>query len=126
MVAFAPAGARLHAHALGRLAEALARYPEAALAYCDIVVADGEGREWPLAFPAFDYERMLEQGYCAFVFAARASHVRGGAEARRGRSVPAVQRRLRRGGPRRAPRRSMRRAFSPGSRPPTAPAPRRR
>jgi GT2 family glycosyltransferase len=76
IVVFAPAGVRFHSHALGRLAEALTRFPDAPLAYCDIVVADAEGREWPLAFSAFDYERMLEQGYCAFVFAARAGHVR--------------------------------------------------
>ena len=71
----APAGTRFHPHALGRLAEALARFPEAELAYCDVVLADGEGREWPLAFPAFDYERLIEQGYPAFCFAARAAHV---------------------------------------------------
>ena len=76
IVVFAPAGARLHAHALGRLAEALARFPEAMLAYSDVLLADGHGREWPLAFPAFDYERLLEQGYAALFFAARADHVR--------------------------------------------------
>ena len=80
IVVFAPAGARLHRHALGRLAEALAAFPGSALAYGDIVLADGEEREWPLAFPAFDYERMLEQGYCAFFFAARAGHVRAALE----------------------------------------------
>ena len=75
IVVFAPAGARFNDNALARFAEALARFPDAALAYCDVVVADGGGREWPLAFPAFDYERMLEQGYPAFCFAARVSHV---------------------------------------------------
>jgi O-antigen biosynthesis protein len=76
ILVFAPAGARLHPHALGRLAEALARFPDAALAYGDVTVADGQDREWPLAFPAFDYERMLEQGYAALFFAARADHAR--------------------------------------------------
>ena len=76
IVVFAPAGARLHAVALGRLAEALARFPDAPLAYSDVLVMDGQGREWPLAFPAFDYELLLEQGYAAFFFAARASAVR--------------------------------------------------
>jgi GT2 family glycosyltransferase len=80
IVVFAPAGAALHANALGRLAEALARFPDANLAYTDVFLADGRGREWPLAFPAFDYERMLEQGYAALFFAARASHVRGALE----------------------------------------------
>jgi GT2 family glycosyltransferase len=32
-----------------------------------------DGTVWPLAFPAFDYERMLEQGYCAHLFAMRRS-----------------------------------------------------
>ena len=80
IVVLAPAGARLHAHALGRLAEALARFPDAALAYSDVLLADGHGREWPLAFPAFDYERLLEQGYCAQFFAARVDHVRSALE----------------------------------------------
>jgi hypothetical protein len=30
-----------------------------------------EGDIWPLAFSAFDYERFLEQGYCAHLFAPR-------------------------------------------------------
>ncbi|MDE3175600.1 MAG: glycosyltransferase family 2 protein [Pseudomonadota bacterium] len=80
IVVFAPAGTRLHAQALGRLAEALAAFPQSPLAYGDVVLADGEGREWPLALPAFDYERMLEQGYCAFCFAARVAHVRAALE----------------------------------------------
>ncbi len=80
IVVFAPAGARLHPHALGRLAEALASFPDAALAYCDALIADGRGREWPLAFPAFDYERLLEQGYAALFFAARVSQARLGLE----------------------------------------------
>ena len=71
IVVFAPAGARFHAQALPRLAEALSRYPEADLAYGDLVLG-----EWPLAFGAFDYERQIEQGYAAFAFAARAAHVR--------------------------------------------------
>jgi GT2 family glycosyltransferase len=76
IVVFAPAGARLHPYGLDRLVEALARFPDASLAYSDVVVADGFGREWPLAFPACDYERLLEQGYAALFFAARAGHVR--------------------------------------------------
>ena len=76
IIVFAPSGTRFHPNALGRFAEALARFPEAALAYCDIVLADDGERQWPLAFSAFDYERQLEQGYAAFCFAARAAHVR--------------------------------------------------
>ena len=79
ILVFAPSGARFHAQALPRLAEALERYPDADLAYGDLVVAR-EGREWPLAFGAFDYERMIEQGYAAFAFAARTRHVRAALE----------------------------------------------
>ena len=35
-----------------------------------------DGGEWPLAFPAFDYERMLEQGYGAYLFATPTQVVR--------------------------------------------------
>ena len=73
---FALTGTRLHPDALGRLAEALARFPDSPLAYCDLALIDPEGRNWPLAFSAFDYERLLEQGYAAFCFAARVDHVR--------------------------------------------------
>jgi GT2 family glycosyltransferase len=76
LLVVAPAGARLHPYALGRLAEALAQFADAPLAYCDIVVADGQSREWPLALPAFDYERLLEQGYPCHAFAARAGVAR--------------------------------------------------
>ncbi len=76
IIIFTLSGTLLHAHALGRLAEALAHFPEAPLAYCDLALLDGGGRRWPLAFSAFDYERLLEQGYPAFCFAARADHVR--------------------------------------------------
>jgi GT2 family glycosyltransferase len=76
IVVFAPSGARFHAQALPRLAEALTRFPEADLAYGDLVLGDGAGGEWPLAFGAFDYERLIEQGYASLAFAARATHVR--------------------------------------------------
>ena len=124
IVVFAPAGARLHRYALGRLAEALTQFPDAPLAYCDVLVADGQGREWPLALPAFDYERLLEQGYAAFFFAARAGRRPHGAGARRGRSrsgcsTPPMTSAAPRGP--RPPR--MRRASWRACRPPTAPAP---
>ena len=75
VVVFAPTGARFDAQALPRLAEALARFPDADLAYGDLVLGD-----WPLAFGAFDYERQIEQGYAAFAFAARIAHVRAALE----------------------------------------------
>src|SRR5207245_6601725 len=40
--------------------------------YGDVDVHGGDGGAvWPLAFPAFDRERSLEQGYAALLFAMR-------------------------------------------------------
>ncbi len=78
IVVFALTGSRFQACAIGRLAEALARFPDTDLAYGDLLIGDGRGGDWPLAFGAFDYERLIEQGYAAFGFAARAAHVRAG------------------------------------------------
>jgi GT2 family glycosyltransferase len=82
-VAFAPSGAVFQPTALAQLAGALALFPAAPAVYGDFTLA-GEGGEWPVALSAFDYERMLEQGAGALVFAlptpaARAA-VAGGAE----------------------------------------------
>ncbi len=71
-VVLAPAGVAFEAHALARLGEALEAFPGAKLAYGDLILED-ETASWPIAFGAFDYERMMEQGYCAFVFAMRAA-----------------------------------------------------
>jgi GT2 family glycosyltransferase len=81
IIVFSIAGVVFHPLAIGRLVEALAIFPAAKLAYCDVTVGEARGSgksdaEWPIAFSAFDYERMLEQGYGSFVFAARVSHVR--------------------------------------------------
>ena len=76
IVVFAPTGSRFQPSAVGRLAEALAHFPDCDLAYGDLLIGDARGGEWPLAFGAFDYERLIEQGYPAFGFAARARHVR--------------------------------------------------
>lgn len=72
---FAQSGIVFHPSALSRLAEALTAFGKAKLAYCDVTIAGDKGADWPIAYSAFDYERMLEQGYGAFVFAARAAHV---------------------------------------------------
>jgi GT2 family glycosyltransferase len=50
--------------------------------YGDLDYLADDGRLWPLAFPAFDYERMLEQGYCAHLFAVRRDALFAGLEAR--------------------------------------------
>ena len=69
LVLFALAGTRLTDTALPRLTAAFRQFPGAEAAYADFDVADGSGAPWPIALPAFDYERMLEQGYCALLFA---------------------------------------------------------
>ena len=59
--------------ALHRIANAFVDFPQAKLVYADVDLESQDGSIWPLAFPAFDYERMLEQGYCAYLFAMRYS-----------------------------------------------------
>jgi GT2 family glycosyltransferase len=72
-VVFAPAGTLLAPSALQRIAEAFTEFPQAQVVYADLELQSDDGSVWPLAFPAFDYERMLEQGYCAHLFALRRS-----------------------------------------------------
>src|SRR5258708_19830048 len=55
------------------MASAFQAFEEAQIVYSDIDLVARDGRLWPLALPAFDYERMLEQGYCAHLFAMRYS-----------------------------------------------------
>jgi len=70
-VVFALAGTLFTPGALQRIAGALAEFPEAQLVYADFELRSDDGSIWPLALPAFDYERMLEQGYGAYLFALR-------------------------------------------------------
>lgn len=65
--------------ALARLAQAMATNSDSLAAYCDIEIVAGE-HSHPLFFGAFDYERMLEQGYAATLFALRAGHIKIPAE----------------------------------------------
>lgn len=74
-VVFALAGTMFAPTALQRIAGAFAGFPNAQAVYGDIELAGDDGSVWPLAFPAFDYERMLEQGYCAYLFALRRAAV---------------------------------------------------
>lgn len=69
IVVFAHAGTVFDQLALEGLAQGLATIPQARTAYCDLEMSGEDARPWPLALPAFDYERMLEQGYCAQLFA---------------------------------------------------------
>jgi GT2 family glycosyltransferase len=73
VVVFGMAGTLLAPTALQRMASALAQFESVQTVYGDVDLVRADGTVWPLAFPAFDYERMLEQGYCAHLFAMRRS-----------------------------------------------------
>ncbi|MGP0093383.1 MAG: glycosyltransferase family 2 protein [Xanthobacteraceae bacterium] len=68
-VLFGLAGTLFAATALARIALAFAKFAMAKAVYGDVDVLGADGAPWPLAFPAFDAERMLEQGFCAHLFA---------------------------------------------------------
>lgn len=70
-VVFAPCGTVLEPEAVARLAAILHDNPKARIVYADITLRGDDGAIWPLLLPAFDYERMLEQGCGAYLFAAR-------------------------------------------------------
>lgn len=70
-VVFALAGTLFTSSALQRIAAAFAQFPNARAAYSDLDIESTDRSVWPLAFSAFDYERTLEQGYCAHLFALR-------------------------------------------------------
>lgn len=66
------AGTVLAPNALQRIGYAFSKFEDAQAVYGDVDVrGDEEGSAWPIALSAFDYERMLEQGYCAHLFALR-------------------------------------------------------
>jgi hypothetical protein len=75
-VVFAPCGAVFQPRALARLAQALTQFRAAPIAYCDFTFVAADGGEWPVALPAFDYERLLEQGCGALLFALRMDFAR--------------------------------------------------
>jgi O-antigen biosynthesis protein len=70
-VVFGLAGTLLTPASLHRMAAAFCEFGQAQAIYGDLELAAADGSVWPLALPAFDYERMLEQGYCAHLFALR-------------------------------------------------------
>jgi GT2 family glycosyltransferase len=70
-VVFAHSGTRFVPSALCRIISAFNEFPKAVAAYGDFDIESRDGVRWPIALPAFDYERMLEQGYCAHLFALR-------------------------------------------------------
>ena len=71
IVVFALAGTQFSSSALHRILWAFSQFPAASAAYGDIEIRSKGDTRWPIAFPAFDYERMLEQGYCAYLAAYR-------------------------------------------------------
>jgi hypothetical protein len=71
---FAPAGTVFEPSALAHFAASFEAHPDAKIVYTDMKVQAATGEHWPIAFTAFDYERMLEQGYAGLCFAARRSH----------------------------------------------------
>ena len=72
-VIFGLAGTMLAPTTLARIGDAFARFEAACAVYGDVDLIGQDGQAWPLAFSAFDYERLLEQGYCAHFFALRVS-----------------------------------------------------
>jgi GT2 family glycosyltransferase len=76
VVIFAISGIRLENHAIESLVAAFADHPRALAVYSDLGITSKSTRVWPIALPAFDYERMLEQGYCSHLFAVRLPNVR--------------------------------------------------
>jgi GT2 family glycosyltransferase len=70
-IVFAMAGTQFAPDALRRIEQSLSENPESIAIYGDTEIVTDDGRLWPIAFPAFDYERMLEQGFCCHLFALR-------------------------------------------------------
>jgi GT2 family glycosyltransferase len=68
---FLDATTELRTDAIACLTRALVENEHAVAAYSDIDVTDEAGVTKPVFFGAFDYERMLEQGYAANFFALR-------------------------------------------------------
>lgn len=72
-ILFGLAGTVLASNALQRIGYAFSAFDEAQAVYGDVDVRGDGASAWPLALSAFDYERMLEQGYCAHLFALRSA-----------------------------------------------------
>lgn len=70
-VLFSLAGTIFGKDALQRIADAFRIWPNTCLVYGDVDIISEDDRVWPLCMSAFDYERMLEQGYFSLLFALR-------------------------------------------------------
>ena len=71
VVIFALAGTVFEPDALRRILKSFSGFDDSVAVYGDANILAADGGVWPLAFSAFDYERLLEQGYCAHLFALR-------------------------------------------------------
>lgn len=79
-VVFARSGTVFRPGALARIVGALASDAAARAVYADFEVSGSDGGTWPVFLPAFDGERMMEQGYAAQIFAMRTDAARGALE----------------------------------------------
>ena len=82
VVVFTTGGMELEPHALATFAEACRNYPGSRAIYSDFSVRGQSGERWPIFLSAFDYERMLEQGHGAQLFATRREQLVGALKAR--------------------------------------------
>jgi O-antigen biosynthesis protein len=69
-------GVELEPDALARIASCFDEWPDLALLYWDFSMTASDGETWPVALPALDYLRLLEQGYFAAGFALNTAIVR--------------------------------------------------
>jgi O-antigen biosynthesis protein len=69
IVLFVLSGTVLTETALERIAATFATFDTARAVYGDLDIVGPDKTIWPMALSAFDYERLLEQGYCGLFFA---------------------------------------------------------
>jgi GT2 family glycosyltransferase len=80
-IVFTHAGSVFASNALQRVAGAFEDCPDAVCIYGDFDLPAADGAKWPVALPSFDYERLLEQGYCTHFFAMRRDRALDGVRA---------------------------------------------
>lgn len=68
-IIFAPCGTIFKPNSIERLARNYQDHNEQKFVFADILEKNATGDLFPVAFPCFDYERWIEQGYGSFVFA---------------------------------------------------------
>lgn len=73
IIVFVLSGTSLAPEALDRFVGAFSDHVDGVAGYADLSIIGTDGSLWPIGLPDFDYERMLEQGYCAYLFGLRRS-----------------------------------------------------